>query len=55
MCRRYVSDLSNVTPRYLGSEQKGKGFVVEADFQLTFSFLVVRVEGCRHRFCNAEL
>ena len=21
-CRRYVSDLSNVTPRYLGSEQK---------------------------------
>ena len=22
-CRRYVSDLSNVTPRYLGSEQKG--------------------------------
>jgi len=23
-CRRYVSDLSNVTPRYLGSEQKSK-------------------------------
>ena len=23
-CRRYVSDLSNVTPRYLGSEQKGR-------------------------------
>jgi len=22
--RRYVSDLSNVTPRYLGSEQKGR-------------------------------
>ena len=27
--RRYVSDLSNVTPRYLGSEQ---GFVVVLDF-----------------------
>jgi len=23
-CQRYVSDLSNVTPRYLGSEQKGR-------------------------------
>jgi len=23
-CRRYFSDLSNVTPRYLGSEQKGR-------------------------------
>jgi len=23
-CRRYMSDLSNVTPRYLGSGQKGK-------------------------------
>ena len=23
-CRRYASDLSNVTPRYLGSEQKGR-------------------------------
>ena len=23
-CRRYVSDLSNVTPRHLGSEQKGR-------------------------------
>jgi len=23
-CWRYVSDLSNVTPRYLGSEQKGR-------------------------------
>ena len=23
-CRRYVSALSNVTPRYLGSEQKGR-------------------------------
>jgi len=23
-CQQYVSDLSNVTPRYLGSEQKGR-------------------------------
>ena len=23
-CRRYVSDLSKVTPRYLGSEKKGR-------------------------------
>jgi len=23
-CRRYVNDLFNVTPRYLGSEQKGR-------------------------------
>ena len=23
-CRRYVSDLTNVTPRYLGSQQKGR-------------------------------
>jgi len=23
-CHRYVSDLSNLTPRYLGSEQKGR-------------------------------
>ena len=39
-CRQNVNDLSNVTPRYLGSEQKGKGFVVAFDFKLTFSFLV---------------
>jgi len=39
-CQRYVSDLSNVTPRYL-ARAEGQGFVVEVDFQLTFSFLVV--------------
>ena len=37
----------------LGAE--GQGFVVEVDFHLTFSILVVKVEGCRHRFCSAEL
>jgi len=40
-CWRYVSDLSNVNPRYLGSEQKCRGLA----FQPTFSFLVVEVEG----------
>ena len=34
---------------------EGQGLVIEVDFQLTFSFLVVKVEGCRHRFCSAEL
>jgi len=34
---------------------KGQGFVIEVDFHLTFSFLVVNVEGCRHHFCSAEL
>ena len=33
-----------------GLGAKEQGFVVEADFQLTFSFLVVEMEGCRHRF-----
>ena len=32
----------------LGAE--GQGFVVVSDFKLTFSFLVVEVEGCRHLF-----
>jgi len=32
-CRRYVNDLSKVTPRYLGSEQKGRVSL----FKLTFS------------------
>ena len=32
-----------------------QGFVVVFDFNLTFSFLVVKMEGCRHRFCSAEL
>ena len=31
-CRRCVSDLSSVLPRYLGSEQKGRNSVVVVDF-----------------------
>ena len=38
-----------------GFREKGQGFVVVADFQLTLNFLVVEVEDCRHCFCNAEL
>ena len=37
----------------LGAE--GQDFVVLFDFKLTFSFLVLKVEGCRHRFCSVEL
>jgi len=55
-CRRYVSDLSNVTPMYLASEQKGRVSLLKLiDFQLTLSFLVVEMEDCRHRFRGAEL
>ena len=36
----------------LGAERHG--FVVVFDFHLTFSFLV-KMEGCQHRFCDAEL
>jgi len=31
-CRRYVSDLSNVTPRYLGSEQLGRFSLLKLTF-----------------------
>ena len=37
----------------LGAE--GQGFVVKVDFQLTFGYLVVVMEDCRHRFRGAEL
>ena len=29
-------------------------FVVEVDFHLTFSFLIVKMEGCRHRFVEVS-
>ena len=44
--------------RYLevfGLGAEGQVLVVEVDFQLTLSFLVVEMEGCRHRFCSAQL
>jgi len=37
----------------LGAEEQG--FVVVFDFQLMFSFLVVKMEDCRHHICSAEL
>jgi len=37
----------------LGSE--GQGFVVEVDFQLTLTFLVVEMEDRRHHFRGAKL
>ena len=37
----------------LGAE--GQGFVVVFDFQLTFGFHVVKMEGCRCCFRGAEL
>ena len=59
---RYVSflrsDSRRPVQRYsevFGLRAEGQGFVVVFDFKLTFSFLVVKMEGCRHRFCSAEL
>jgi len=49
--RRPVQRYSEVVG--LGAE--GQDFVVEVDFQLTFGFLVVEMEDCRHRFRCAEL
>jgi len=54
-CRRYVSVLSNVIPRNVGSEKKVQGFVVKVDFQLTFRSLVVEMEDYLHCFCSAVL
>ena len=36
----------------LGAERQD--FVVVVDIKLTFSFLVVEVKDCRHRFCSSE-
>ena len=50
-----MSDLSNVTPRYLGSEQKGRVSLLKLTFSSRLAFLFVEVEDCRHCFCNAKL
>ena len=39
-CRRYVSDLSNVTPRYLGSEQKGRVSLLKLTFSSRLASLL---------------
>jgi len=41
-CRRYVSDLSNVTPRYLGSEQKGRVSLLKLTFSSRLASLLLR-------------
>jgi len=41
-CRRYVSDLSNVTPRYLGSEQKGRVSLLKLKFSSRLASLLLR-------------
>jgi len=41
-CLRYVSDLSNVTPRYLGSEHKGRISLSKLTFSLRSAPLLLR-------------
>jgi len=41
-CRRYVSNLSNVTPRYLGSEQKGRVSLLKLTFSSRLASLLLR-------------
>ena len=53
-CQRYVSNLSDVTSRYLGLEQKDRVLLLWLTFSSGFAFLVVEVEDCQHHFCSAE-
>jgi len=41
-CRRYVSDLSDVTPKYLGSEQKGRVSLLKLTFISRLASLLLR-------------
>jgi len=41
-CRRYVSDLSNVTPRFLGSGQRGKVSLLWLTFSSGLASLLLR-------------
>jgi len=41
-CRRYVSDLSNVTPKYLGSGQKGRVSLLWLTFSSCLSSLLLK-------------
>ena len=41
-CRRYVSDLSNVTPKYLGSEQKGRVSLLKLTLSSRLASLLLR-------------
>ena len=54
-CRRYVSDLSNVTPRYLGSEEKGRVSLLKLTFSSRLASLLLRWETADTVFRGAEL
>jgi len=41
-CQQYVSDLSNVTPRYLGSEQKGRISLLKLTFSSRLASMLLR-------------
>ena len=41
-CWRYVSDLSNITPRFLGSEQKGRVSLLKLTFSSRLASLLLR-------------
>jgi len=41
-CRRYVNDLSNVTPRYLGSDQKGRVSLLYLTFSSRLASFLLR-------------
>ena len=41
-CRRYVSDMFNVAPRYLGSEQKSRVSVLKLTFSSRLASLLLR-------------
>jgi len=53
-CRRYMSDLSNVTPRYLGFKQKGKIPLLKLTFSSTLASLLL-AGNLATPFCSAEL
>ena len=54
-CRRYVNDLPNVTPRYLGSEQKGSVSLLKLTFSSRLVSLLLRWKTADTVFCSAEL
>ena len=46
-CRRYVSNLSNVTPRYFDSEQKSSVSMLKLTFSSHLAFLLLRWKAAR--------
>ena len=54
-CRRYVNDRSNVTPRYLGSGQKGRVSLLQLTFSSRLASLLLRLKTPDTVFCSGEL